>query len=98
MRSRMATRRSVSMKPRAGGPSATSSTETRRQPGSFPAILAIEPDRDRAGMRLQSLRLGEGDRRPAQPAQLIGAELEERGALHEIEHRQPRGEARRARG
>ena len=49
-------------------------------------------------MRVEPFGLGQRDRRRREAPQLLGAELEDRGALHEVEHRQAGREARRARG
>ena len=44
------------------------------------------------------LRFAERDGRFAERAQLLGSAFEQRSALHEVEHAQARGEARRAPG
>ena len=48
-------------------------------------------------MRVEPFGLGQRDRRRRQRRNCSGAELQDRGALHEIEHRQAGREARRAR-
>ena len=58
----------------------------------------VEPDRHRARVRAEPLGLAERDRGRPERGELVGAAPQDRGALHEVEHAEPGGEARRARG
>src|SRR5579862_7562724 len=60
-----------------------------------PAI-EIEPDRDRARVRIEPLGFGEGDRRWTDRAQARRVARDQRGALHEIEHAEAGGKPRAA--
>src|SRR5208282_1124801 len=60
--------------------------------------LRREPQFDRTGVRLEPLGLAERHRRGTQNPERLGVALEQRGALHEVEDAQARGETRRSRG
>ena len=49
-------------------------------------VSAIEPDGDGAAMGVQPLRLGQNHGRRPERGESVGVELEDRAALHEIEH------------
>src|SRR5262245_7192707 len=96
----MATARSCSMSGGARPIEASSSvTAMRRFRGSAPLIgrigLEIQPDGERARMRLEALRLGQRHCCRRKPAERLGRRAEQRAPLHEIEHRKTGGEARR---
>src|ERR1700752_715878 len=56
----------------------------------------IEPHRDRAGVRIEAFGLAEGDGGGAELAERTGIKAQNGGALHAVEHAEPRGEPRRA--
>ncbi len=50
------------------------------------ASSPVQPDRDRARMRVEPFRLAERDGGGAKRGKLIGPAFQDRGALDEIEH------------
>ena len=73
----------------------TSLSRSRRSSlrSGHPVRLSGEPDRDRAGMGVERLRPPERDRRRTERRERPRVALEQRGALHEIEHPEPRGDS-----
>src|SRR5690606_15890365 len=61
------------------------------------STFRVQPDSDRGCMAVEIFGACKRNGRRAEGAKLVRTQLEDRGALDEIEHRQPRREPRRAR-
>src|SRR5271167_707075 len=60
--------------------------------------LPVEPDRQGQGMRVESLGLGETDRRGGKGGEARRVAADERGSLDKVEDAETRGKPRAARG
>src|SRR5271156_5583593 len=64
----------------------------------WPQVLRFEPHRDRARMGLERFGFTERYGRGPERRERLRVAFEDRGALHEVEHAETRGEPGRARG